>query len=57
MQGLKEEEKLVKQLLQGIEKDLRIDGDAITAFREVRLCAWKPCSSSTLPKATKDRVP
>ena len=45
LQGLKEEERGVRQLLQGLDKDLRVQGDAIQAFREVQsalhlLCSW-----------------
>lgn len=35
MQGLKEDERAVQQLLQTLENDLRVSNDTIAAFREV----------------------
>lgn len=37
MQGLKEDERSVKQLLQSLGNELRVDNDAISAFREASL--------------------
>lgn len=34
MQGLKQDERAVKQLLQTLENDLRVNNDTIAAFRE-----------------------
>lgn len=48
MQGLKQDERAVKQLLQTLENDLRVNNDTIAAFREVRVFVILSNNSVTL---------